>query len=335
MIVWNFFKRLAYFVLVTAGIVFVLCRLSLWGGAVDRDITKTLCAAKRNAVRSGVIRGEPGRTNVLFMGDSQILAGIMPSEFDGLCDNRTYSWNLALPAMPVGPQYFQLQDYLKKNPPPAIIVLSLAPFGAPPSPLFGYYGIQGAGGFGEIYSYYRNQSDSTILWNYVLPIRDPLYSTKFLQRAKTSLLHPGEIDKIRAENDGIVSLMFQGRGYYFMHEEVLPEDYVFPQSAIDTQAEQKLLFDEDPYVRLFFGLAQQNHIRVLLVEPAMATNRPTNRVNLRPYYEKFQRDYAGTVFFAKDGWAPKRYENRFFSDPVHLIRITFDFRALRCRHKRT
>ena len=75
-----------------------------------------VCEHKRLAVRGGEVTQEAGKLNVLFFGNSRILAGLVPAEFDALGGGRTFSWNLALPALPIGPQYFEFKEYLEHHP---------------------------------------------------------------------------------------------------------------------------------------------------------------------------------------------------------------------------
>jgi hypothetical protein len=276
-----------------------------------------VCRAKRDAVRYAVNR-QNGVTNIFFMGNSQIMAGIVPKKFDEMTGGKTFSWNLALPALPIAPHYFELRDYLAANKAPDIIILNVTPFSSPPYALFPRYAVQGADGFGEIFSYFQNQSDTTVLWNYLFPVR--LYGTKFLEYSIDLTFNRHQVDAMREKNDAIIAQMLKDRGYYCIRDTALADDYQDSPEIAASVKSDKLLFDQDPYIPLFFNLAQQNHIRILLIEPPLPPHRTTNRTDLGAQYKKLMREYPATVFAAPEGWNIPRYPEKLFGDPMHLNR---------------
>ena len=73
----------------------------------------------------------------------------------------------------------------------------------------------------------------------------------------------------------------------------------------------------DPYVEKFFDLAREYNIAVQIIEPPY-------RVNQFRQYERMPRQYCDilerykNVVITPRGWKAKFYDNRYFSDLVHL-----------------
>jgi len=85
------------------------------------DDGKLLVKFKRQWVRSAsIIKAPDDKDLVFFLGHSKILSTIIPELFDRENAYSTYSYNLALPGLPLAPHYFMLKDYLEKNKPPQI-----------------------------------------------------------------------------------------------------------------------------------------------------------------------------------------------------------------------
>src|SRR4051812_430867 len=57
---------------------------------------------KRDAVRRDFFPRDPAKINVLFFGDSQLAAAILPAAFEEASGGRMRAANLALPSSPIG-----------------------------------------------------------------------------------------------------------------------------------------------------------------------------------------------------------------------------------------
>lgn len=285
-------------------------------GRTYADGATVICLEKRAAVRTGQIRAQAGRDNVLFLGHSAVLAGIVPQQFDDAAGGRICSWNLSLPALPIGPHYFLLKEYLRHNPPPRFVVVKLS---LNYSDQFGYFDSYATKGSAvdEICSYAFSQPSKTVVWNYLLPIR--LDRGQSLRYLRSRLSDPGGIDRTRSQNQAIAEGMYAQRGYYYIREQArfagqLPDDYREPS---DGTREHEVQLDHDPYVQRFFDLAQQQGIRVLLIETPLRPGQTPQRTAMPPWYSQLLSRYSN-VRMAKQGWKLKFYENRLFSDPTHL-----------------
>ncbi|MFH0753764.1 MAG: hypothetical protein V2A70_04295 [Candidatus Omnitrophota bacterium] len=167
--VFDFLKWIRPFVVV----VVVLGAVSFWVlGVADvaQEGTKQVVRLKRLWARdTRVSRQAQGKGVVLFLGNSKVCAGIIPAVFDRVNEGRFFSYNLALPALPLAPHYFLLKDYLQHNPAPKYIVMALSPGGLDHE-LVPYYALLNAG-LGEVISYSILRKDVDILVNYLFPLR--------------------------------------------------------------------------------------------------------------------------------------------------------------------
>lgn len=92
----KFFLKLLLFALIGTGLLLALKIIAGRAGNVYKDGAAIVCEHKRLLVRKGLVKYAPGKTNIIFMGNSKILAGLVPDTFDKLSGGKTYSYNLAL-----------------------------------------------------------------------------------------------------------------------------------------------------------------------------------------------------------------------------------------------
>jgi hypothetical protein len=290
-------------------------------GDVFKDGAAKVCEYKRNEVRDGGAAPVRGRTTVLFMGNSKILAGPIPEHFDALSGNQTYSYNLALPALPIGPQYFVLKDYLERNPPPQYIITTLSTERGNAPGLFDKYALQGISMPHELAAYARLRKNKAILMNWLFPIR--MYKRETLKYGYAMLLDRRSIRRARDMDRRIMRAIERDRGYYYIRDRVafpggrLPDDFM-PQSGMHRKCEQ---FDpfEDPFAGMFFNLTRDQGITVMLVEPPVLEKEFAPCPAMPRQYAAILDRYP-TVRMAQNGWNRKSFPNRYFSDPTHLNR---------------
>lgn len=313
-----FVKKTILF-LIIAAVPFAAARqFSLTAGAVYKDGAALVCEAKREIARNGRWKQTPDRTGVLFMGDSKIMAGLIPSVFDAAAGGGVRSHNMALPALPIGPHYFELRDYIASSGPPDWIILSLLLDNSAAPGLFDRYALQGARLNPDILSYAANRKSKNFLLNYLVPTR--MYLAPSLKFAAASVFGRDGLRDTRAKNRAAVDRMIRNRGYYYISEQALypggrlPDDY-----GADTPPATPDDYDPrfDPYVKMFIRFACANGINVLLIES------PVREREIVPPQTPPRRftDLAhkwSNVRFARNGWKPKEYPNAMFSDPAHL-----------------
>ncbi len=349
---WGFLKFSRAFLVAAAllGLLnFLACRIA----DVAADGTKQVVRCKRQWARSGWIsRQAGGRDVVLFLGNSKVSAGIVPELFDRANGGRVFSFNLALPALPLGPHYFMLKEYLRHNPPPKYIVMTLSPGGFQQE-LMPYYAPINAG-IDEVVAYAWLRKDVDILVNRLLPLRfywpeiKRYFTAKalaFISRQVSERERRRYVDGSRKEEtfrhdwDRLFHLKFQdlektarerenllkdNRGYYFIAEQAvvggaLPDDF----SAREEQASAAAPLGpavpaappaRDPFVDRFFDLAASKGIRVILVSDyALATREPAPGA-LPEEWMRVRAKYRNVM---PGRTAPHYFEPKLFSDPAH------------------
>ena len=302
--------------------------LGIKAGKVYKDGAALVCETKRDMVRSGSIHYETGKTNVLFMGTSRILAGINPIAFDEYSGGNTFSYNLALPALPISAAYFVLRDYLAKNPPPQVIVMQLYINRCRTCTLVNYYSSQGMTRLDEMLSLFANSPGKGIVVNYVFPFR--MYKFFTVQYLFNGMLHPARLQEAREFNKTILDGMKKERGYYFIQEQALSQDNRLPaggfgedgnESNETPKLEKNTEYDPflDPYVEKFFNLTEEKDIHVLLIQPVYRENQCMQYEQIPLQFQVLLARYRH-VATAAQGWKVKLYENSFFADPTHLNR---------------
>lgn len=296
--------------------------LGIQAGKIFKDGAALVCESKRNMVRAGKIPYKTDKVNVLFMGTSRILAGINPILFDQLSGERTFSYNLALPALPIGSSYFVLKDYLTRNPPPDFIIMQLYINRCRDCRLFNYYSSQGLTDLSEIHSLFLNSPSKRIILNYFFPYRMYKYFiTKYLYHM---LCQPSELKLLIKRNTSILERMKKERGYYFIEEQALspnnqlPDDYN-QNNVAEIQKSIEYNPFTDPYVEKFFDLTQERKIRVILIQPVYRINQCLQYEEIPQQFLMIMNRYEH-VIAAQKGWNLKFYENQFFADQTHLNR---------------
>ena len=189
-----FAKKILLLGLLLLFIILVLNYLGVRAGNIYKDGAALVCETKREMVRSGEVSYVKGKINVLFMGTSRILAGIVPTYFDRLSAGKTFSFNLALPALPISTSYFVLQDYLVKNPPPEYVVMELYINRNRNCSLFNYYANQGHGGIGEMSSLFMNLKNKSVIINYFFPFK--MYKFFVFKYFFDGIFRPAKVSQI-------------------------------------------------------------------------------------------------------------------------------------------
>jgi hypothetical protein len=312
-------KKLLLHALIGIILLVLLNQLAIYSGSIYKDGASIICEAKREAVRSGKIGYQQGKTNVLFMGASGMLAGLNPEVFDSAFHDSVYSVNMALPALPIASNYHYLKDYLANNPAPQYIIMPLH-LTFEPFLLFDTYANQGLNFPDELLSYFWNVEGKNQVVNYLLPIH--VYRASVFKYLKNRIMNPKDINQTRQRNNQIIEKMIAQKGYYFIQEQSkfpegsLPEDYTAP-SDCDTCIKQMPNPFSDPYVEKFFDLTEKKNIQVMLVTYPMRRGSLAQYPETPKQLKDLTKNYSH-VSLPPEGWQIPFYDNRYFSDPHHL-----------------
>lgn len=310
-----FSRKLAIFVALNIVVIGLGEAAVLHAVKIYNDGAGIVCAAKRVAVRDGRLGGKPGATNIVSLGDSRVLAGMIPDVFDAAVGRGVYSTNLALPALPIGPDLYVLRDYVERSGAPAFVILYLRPTGKE-EVFFDHYANQGST-LAEVLSYAFERRDTGVLMSRLNPMA--MYDYPFREWLRDAILRPQAIDALRASNEAIVTQMLLDRGYYNIREQQLfsngrvPDDF----ETSPWPPEEPFELDDDPYMPAFFEYARAQGIHVLLVEVPSRRPLAAERNAMPNYYRDALERYAN-VRMAKEAWRVKKYPNRLFSDVTHV-----------------
>ncbi|MGE5341671.1 MAG: hypothetical protein ACM3SY_09340 [Candidatus Omnitrophota bacterium] len=313
----RFIIKVLLLLVLLAGLIQGLNRLAQKPGDIYKDGAALVCEKKRNMVRSGDVRHAPDKANVLFMGTSRILAGMIPAYFDALTGGKTFSYNLAFPALTISESYFVLKDYLDNNPPPQVIVISPDIRRCKTCTVSNYYAVQGMEKWSEILSLTQNLQTKSIIFNFLFPFRMYKYFT--VQYVKDRLFSPESIRDIQKKNRAILSRMETDRGYYFIQEQATFGDNPGDETVPGQSSKRGLEYDpfDDPYVELFFDLAARYRIHVLLIQPAFREGQYVQHQEI-PFQYHVLRNRYDNVSIAGDGWKMKFLKLAYFADASHL-----------------
>lgn len=318
----RFVKKMVLLVLLLALLIPALNYLGLRAGKIYKDGAAQVCETKRQMIRSGDIHYVKDKDNVLFLGTSRILAGVAPTYFDELNGGKTFSYNLALPGLPISSAYFVLRDYLEKNPPPQYVVMQLYINRCRSCTLYNYYAVQGLKRPAEILSLFKHMANKAIIFNYIFPFR--MYKFHTARYIFDSIFMPARIRSIRKKNNAILNRMKENRGYYFIEEQAVAADNMLPGDFAEEGGGGESInkassYDPfvDPYVKMFFDLARDHGVKVLLIQPPYRERQYLQYEEMPLQYAVLLNQY-NNVWIAQEGWKLKFYENCFFSDPTHL-----------------
>jgi len=251
---------------------------------------------KERALENGDISFAEGKTKIMYIGNSKILSGFVPSLFDSLSGNSTYSINYAMGGQDLENVFYQLAKTETK---PDVLVLQ-RPW------------------VKDISASLENQ-EKLLTMDKLIPFRNYIRNVfLFLGRAKTngySFQEFYDISKQSSED------MIANRGYYFIASQALYPDAKLPadyQLAGDdtSKFEPHVIQTEGPIFEKINNWATENKVHVLigmdfmrrLEAPIGQKSFIANRAVLEEYPYLHVLESAPYV----------RMENEYFSDPVHL-----------------
>jgi hypothetical protein len=316
-------KKLALLAFLLTLVIMGLNFLGVRAGTAYKDGAALVCQTKREMVRDGTVHYKKNKVNVLFLGTSRILAGIAPVLFDELSGKQTFSYNLALPALPISSSYFLLRDWLEKNPAPQYIVMELYTNRCHKCALFNYYANQGLVRWDEMLSLFFNSPSKTIVLDFIFPFR--MYKFFTIRYLYHRIFQPSRLRQVQDYNRAILDRVREERGYYFIEEQAVSSDNRLPANFMEEEQAnhltKKMEFDPfmDPYVERFFDLTAEKGIKVLLIQPAYRKHQLLQYEKKPQQWEAILRRYSH-VYISHRGWELTFYENQLFSDKTHLNR---------------
>ncbi|MFN0117489.1 MAG: hypothetical protein ACKVQC_04240 [Elusimicrobiota bacterium] len=278
--------------------------------------------AKREWIRKQQPKFELGKIKVVFLGNSIILSGIIPEEFDRTFSGKTSTINLALPALPIGPGYFALKDLVEAGEKPDVVVVRLVLDNSDQPGLFDFNVIQGLRFPEEFLSYLIHRKNRAFALNYLVPLR--MYTNETIRFLKNALFNREDIVSSKKRNETEAKKMINDRGYYFIRDQNifpegrLPEGFdILDPKQIKAIEPGKFIWGQDPYLEKFLEYTQKNGIKVFLIgsiyrefTTGLFTQKPSSCIEISKKYPH--------VMSGEKSWQSKFLGNYYFSDRVHL-----------------
>jgi len=279
------------------------------------------------ARHKGFFMNPDGTDLVFFLGNSYIVMGIIPEAFDRENSCVTYSYNMALPALPLAPQYFMLKEYLKNNKAPRYIVMLLTPGGFR-SDLFPGHCRHGAGLF-EVAQYAILAENPQLLIDYIMPWRRSITDIKiFIYHKFIDLLPKKAHDIMNHYYPGYVNpeslskrheeALLKNRGYL-----PYPQRPSIGNARKDPRPSKKVSKgngrnpDYDPFVDKFFQLTRRKGIKVMLISGYFKKGEREQIQAVPALWEGLRKKYDN-VYFANEGYKVRFYDPEYFADTWHL-----------------
>ena len=291
-----------------------LVAFTLKAASVYKDGAAIICEQKRKWARRD-LGFDRKKASVLFFGFSLILSGIAPEVFDGQRPDGVQSYNLALPSLPIATSYFVLKDVIDHSGAPDYIIMPVISDAGREPGLFDYYVIQGINFPKELTSYLLNRPEKQFAFNYLSPMR--LYTHEILRYAAALLVRRSELREMQERNASIVRQMIHDRGYYRIKGDFGEKASGTELAPLAPAKPEHFDIGEDPYVRKFFDLAQQHHIKVFLIE-LMGRQGIAGPFSEKPDKYAILASLYPNVFVGKNSWQVKIFPDRYFADGYHL-----------------
>lgn len=312
-------KKILKHSIILIGLIILFNQLGIHSGDLYKDGASIVCEQKRIAVRKNKWDIPENKPTVLYFGASGVLSALIPSVFDSLMNHQTYSLNLALPALPIGPYHHTLLEYLKNNPPPDYIIMTYV-VSKQAELLFDRYANQGINFPKEAISYFIHHKSKNQTLNYLLPSHT--YSKPMFKYIYNSVFNPERIKRRKKETQEIIDKMIDNRGYYSIIEQSrfpngeLPPDYKEESDCSDCEMP---VYDpaSDVFVEKFFNLTEKHNIRVLLITHPIREGK-FKQFEETPHAIQYLTSKYEHVSYPSEGWKLDFYPNRYFADPHHL-----------------
>lgn len=257
-------KKLFGFILVTSIIIALLNILALYSANYYKERSLYVNGIKREILRENILKYKKEKTNILFLGSSEVFASVIPEQFDSLLNYRSHSINMGLMGMPSDPCYFILKDYMEKNSPPEIIMMELnAQKDGVFKIAFDKYSIQGIRFKDELFSYLIHKRDKDFIINYLLPAK--IYYKEVFSFLSSWFFNKEALVNAKNEKDEIYHRLLTQNGYEIYGEKgsvVNKKDILnFYKEKVDLNLGKP---SSNYNIKKFFRLAEELGIDVYL-----------------------------------------------------------------------
>ncbi len=233
---------------------------------------------------------------LVILGDSRVLSGFNPDQFDALSGGSIYSFNLGLPN---ASQFLAVLELLVANGEAPTHVLLTFPWSEKKDRV----------------SLSALLRDDQAMLNRLFPFR---HIARDIAKFAVRSVGQGGLGSYRDSVMGLVERAKKDRGYFFMAamshfpDDRLPDDFYIESERPDFVFSRAYSFEDPNFFRLL-KIGKEHNIRFIIVPTyyreglyAPAGSNRADRIALRKH---------GIELLGPDYWL---YPNRSFSDPTHL-----------------
>lgn len=304
----RFVRNLLIYLVMLAGICFGLQQVVMSQVKYHLGVASWMTFQKRDWVREGWVKFPEGKVGVVALGDSRMLAALSAVEFDAAQDNKTYTFNLSLPASTSGTHLAVMRDLIASGSRPDWLILALSPMTPARSDITAYrsIGVTNPGEMVDVlqsHPYWRK-----VLMDWILPMRR--FQHEFVLWLNRLFFKPNELEGRRAASSEISKKLDATRGAFVNPGDLKPSDADAVPNYLNLDS------NEDPACRKLMEFAVKHNIKVLLIS---APIRPGEIVRTPETKEESESVAVGMdgVFVSRHFFDPIVLPVDEFSDLVH------------------
>ncbi|MFY8216827.1 MAG: hypothetical protein ACOVMP_09555 [Chthoniobacterales bacterium] len=209
---WRFVRRSLAYLLILGLFCGIVQHLVMKQVRPHMGIAASMTLLKREWIRDGWVKFPEGKTGVIAMGDSRMLAALSPVDFDAAMSDTTRTYNLSLPASTSDTHRAVLRDIISSGEKPEWIILGLTP-NTPARPDTASYRSIGIANPLELGPVIRSHPQwRKIVADWLLPIRR--FQTDFVKWLNRLVFNQNHIEGRRAATQMLADQLRDDRGAF-------------------------------------------------------------------------------------------------------------------------
>jgi len=307
---WRFVGKLVAYLLVLGTLCAVVQSMAMHQVRAHLGVAASMTLLKREWIRDGWVQFPEGKTGVIALGDSRMLAAMSPLDFDGATEGSTHTFNLSLPASTSDAHRAVLEEVISSGDIPEWIILGLAP-NTPFRPDTASYRSIGIANPRELLPVLKSNPEwRKILIDWLLPIRR--FQTDLTTWLNRLVFKRNEIDGRNVAAARLAEQLVENRGMYAKSDvlKLNPGEEATPNYL-------NINPDVDPANRELLELAAAHGIKVLLVSGPVRPGELIRNPETAALAATVADGLPG-IFISPGYFDPMVLSDYSFSDLVHV-----------------
>lgn len=307
---WRFIRNIALYLLFLSLLCLVVQTLVMGQVRYHFGAAAWMTVLKRDWVRDGWIKFPEGKTGVVAIGDSRMLAAFSPQSFDSSQNEATRSYNLALPASTSETHVAVLKELLASGATPDWLIVALSP-NSPARPDTASYRSIGVKSPAEVGQVIRSNPEwRKIVLDWLLPMRR--FQKEFVAWLNRVVFSRNQLIGRQTASRNLRDGLDERRGMF-----VNPEILIVPPAEAPAPNYLNIDGDSDPASRELLALAVEHGIQVIMVSTPIRSAELLRTPETEDEARKIAAGLSGVVFLP-EYFDPMVLPNDHFSDLVHL-----------------